>query len=150
MARQIDIANDGTPMITGSTGVITIPANKQYSEDEVPTGENWVNGKPIYRKVVYRNTGSITILDKNNEGNDTLASNIFGSSYYVDEVLDLRFSCIHTSDYFFIGSSFVTMNSGNSTHFMYETGGDTIRIRKTGGDTYTNLTIIMHYTKTSD
>jgi hypothetical protein len=127
-----------------------VVSGASYSNTEQLTGETWVNGKPIYRRVVYRNTGSIQILDHNNDGNDTLASNIFGSAFYVDEVLDLRFSCVNPSNYFFCGSAFVSMNSGNSTHFMYETGGDTIRIRKTGADTYTNLTIIMHYTKTTD
>jgi hypothetical protein len=76
MPKQIDILNDGRSVVTGvvdalhslassndpgkvkidpDTGTMTV--NNSYSTSEQATGETWIDGKPIYRRVF---TGTIT------------------------------------------------------------------------------------------
>jgi hypothetical protein len=50
MARQIEILDDGSAVISGSTGMVTDIDKKQYSEVENFTGEYWLTGEPIYRR----------------------------------------------------------------------------------------------------
>jgi hypothetical protein len=76
MPKQIDIKSDGTPVVTGivnaalsltsseepgkvkidaDTGVMSV--NNSYSTTEQMTGQQWIDGKPIYRRVF---TGNVT------------------------------------------------------------------------------------------
>ena len=111
----------------------TIPAGweeiSSYSTDEVETGDTWIDGKPIYRKVYTFSTnddspvGAIPNLYEvvNIYGCYTGNGNIFPAVFYVSEEFNLK-SWVY----------------GNGLYFS-QTG-------------YPNMTgkIIVEYTKTTD
>ena len=107
---------------------------RSYSTEETDTGKKWIDGKPIYRRVI---TGWIP---KN-------VSNYNVTSWNIDKMIDLR--------------GFIVQNNGNTLILPYNVGnGDSLLIYLNNTKTYlvaiiyggyatTEATVIIEYTKSS-
>lgn len=108
-----------------------------YSANETLTGETWINGKPIYRKVLNIGTADFYSSTDNHftHGIDDL-----------DTMLNVTYSMYFSGDncYYNQWDKIITIKS-SSTRVSFTTGsisGTYIR--------FTNVKIILKYTKTTD
>ena len=110
-------------------------SDADYSTSEVETGRLWIDGKPIYRKVVNATTTSgSSSVSVSALSIDTLVS----SSAIVETSNGIKFVCPY-------------YNTDNSK-MSYNLSADNSSISVTSGGTYAYgaLTIILEYTKTTD
>lgn len=70
------VNNNATETSTNSTNITNIINAEVYSTSEIKTNKTWIDGKPIYRKVIF----FTTTISANNLF--TLAHNISNLSYY--------------------------------------------------------------------
>ena len=102
-----------------------------YSTSEVKTGQNWINGKPIYRKVFEINsyTPSTTSTISISSLNMDKLVNISGMTYDGTQHIPIPFA-----------------NQNNEVNYVYR-NGNSISYYLTYG---TSATLTLEYTKTTD
>ena len=113
---------------------------KGYSIEEILTGETWIDGKPIYRKVVNTNSPS-----------QTLTQQIVGTlGNGLNELISLK-GMIDIGEYGVvpIPQAFDSENINNLWLESYSSG-NIICIVSVTNYTNSNLKIIAEYTKTTD
>lgn len=104
-----------------------------YSTSEMKIG-TWIDGKPIYRKV----------LELSNPSSQTLADL---STYNIDYMKDIRYttSRINTQDF-----NNIYQNTSEFIRIFYKTDNNTLQFRGIDVSTIYSITIILEYTKTTD
>lgn len=114
----------------------TINENNSYSTTEKPTGAKWIDGKPIYRKVV--DCGALP-----NATSKSVAHNITN----LDQVTKLQGIAKGTNQ---IPLPFMDISTPTNGVQLYYTAASIVV--QTGGNrtAYTNTYIIIEYTKTTD
>jgi hypothetical protein len=139
------VANKGA-LVSGGAFQFDVDGNAytdNYSFDEVRVG-TWVNGKPLYKKTIFRNTSTVNLTDGQYSN---FMTNVFGEGY-IDEVARTEWS----------GFDGMTALTGSSTYYDeifqwlmtigYKKIDDTLFIRKKADAYITNLTVTLWYTKT--
>lgn len=107
--------------------------NNIYSTDETIIG-TWIDGKPIYRKVIARNESI------------TNGTSITVSSLNIDEVIKIgSINQNQSSNFKFFGSYYDSSNEKINIHF----NNNNIQVWSGTGVNYTS-TIWIEYTKTTD
>jgi hypothetical protein len=107
------------------------PQIESYSLTEVKTSGTWIDGKPIYRKVI-----SIpdTILDI------SIAHNIIDLERAVKSILTMKINALHYT-------SSITTNANLGDSGITDT---VIYIENPNGENFTEIKAIIEYTKTTD
>jgi hypothetical protein len=122
-----------------------VVSGASYSATEQATGETWVDGKPIYRKVVYRNTGALSLTyDQPN----ILATGIY-STGYVSEVVKLSFSADNGGAFINGSPLYVDPANGYAVLTFIRPNG-TLECKVDAAKTLNKLTVVVHYTKVAD
>jgi hypothetical protein len=151
---QLTAANDnGTPI--GDFELCFIPpkfvtmqapniviSEASYSTDEVVTGETWIDGKPIYRRVIYRNTGSLVLTMNTTIDLNTSAL----PSGSVSEVTKLSFSANNGGALITGASAYIDLSSSYNVG-VYLTFDGKLKCFSAVNDTLINFTVVAYYTK---
>lgn len=101
-----------------------------YSTDETVIGK-WIDGKPIYRKVITTNSTKIDV-----------------SSFNIESISDVRYFVKTTGNYIFPGA--YCYSSNNMVALYFVNGYSEMSIGFVRPDTFSSATIILEYTKTTD
>ena len=101
-----------------------------YSTNEMVIGK-WVDGKPIYRKVITTNSTQMDI-----------------SSFNIENVSDVRYFVKTTGNYIFPGAYGYASNNMIALYFV--NGYSQIQMAFARPDRFVSVTIILEYTKTTD
>jgi hypothetical protein len=96
MPKQIDIKEDGSPLVTGGSNA------ESYSLDEVKTNGVWFDGKPIYKK-------TFTVMSPANV-NAILSTELFPSGI-VDTPIKQEVIMPHSSAAMSVGNLHVNDNT---------------------------------------
>ena len=91
----------------------------------------WIDGKPIYRKVITTNSTQIDV-----------------SSFNIENVSDVRYFVKTTGNYIFPGAYGYASNNMIALYFI--NGYSQISIGFARPDNFSSATIILDYTKTTD
>ena len=101
-----------------------------YSNDEVDTGQKWLDGKIIYKKIIY-----VSNIDCTSEGFKTINHNIQN----FDRLVDARYMFGNNTTYYQTFNSVITTLSVNSSN---------IRIYiNTNWDPISDWYFVLYYTK---
>ena len=126
--------DEGNPLIYAQRSYVD-KANS-YSTDEIKTGGTWIDGKPIYRKViVLSETGSTGDDVKNLE------------NLYIKQIIDIK-GTVFTGGSTYPINSDLSANSLGLTLVKYDT--DSLSIYWEGIGNTSDFTIILEYNKTTD
>ena len=108
-----------------------VDSSNSYSTEEIKTGGTWIDGKPIYRKVV--NVGTLP---------DKTSKNVQHNIQNLDKVLEIK---LVAND----GISSIVCNFGGKEMGVYI---DAANVIITSGDNFTGYSgyAIIEYTKTTD
>ena len=101
-----------------------------YSTNEQIIGR-WVDGKPIYRKVITTNSTQMDV-----------------SSFNIENVSDVRYFVKTTGNYIFPGAYGYASNNMIALYFV--NGYSQIQMAFARPDKFVSVTIILEYTKTTD
>lgn len=121
---------------------------RNYSEEEVETGTTWINGKPIYRKVLTLTTASVPVVRTWLETNDSQFS--WGTTD-VDEIVRSKITARDTTNNKDIIMPYT--NGTDVTHYEHDFVNFGFKSKVSGTPTFvgaTQLRAIMEYTKTTD
>ena len=116
--------------------IITIDDNhikevaNTYSTNETVIGK-WVDGKPIYRKVITTNSTQIDV-----------------SSFNIENVSDVRYFVKTSGNYIFPGAYGYASNNMVALYFV--NGYSQLSMAFARPDKFVSVTIILEYTKTTD
>lgn len=130
MQINSDLVISGTNMTLGDTAYKDI-----YSTTETKTNKVWINGKPIYRKVIYDTTSR-------SAGNYNIEHGI--QNY--DEIVSYKTLCYQSSSVIHDGSSTSALSGSERVTSYFN--GNNISIRTSWAIVKT--IIIIEYTKTTD
>ena len=115
-----------------------------YSTNETDTGNTWIDGKPIYRKVI-----QTTNAQCQTDGN-LVDKNVSISSLNIDTMVDLKFSAQIGNNYKGFSFMFGGNDTSKGTRCYYDINGDNIVIRNsTTSYNSASITLILEYTKAS-
>lgn len=126
-----------------------ISESQSYSTTETKTGGTWVDGKPIYRKVITLTKSEFTNLI----GAET---DIYAFLPNIKEVVDFKHKCIYDGETEIVGinlgQSYVRINNNviaNGTFIIAyrDSPGNVIDLEES---LYDSFTYILEYTKTTD
>ena len=106
-----------------------------YSTTEVKTGDTWIDGRPIYRKVVARNE---TISN---------GTTISTSGLSINEIIKIKSINKDTNNYYFYDEYYDSSTSKINLH--YRPSNNTIEAWTGSGNSFTS-TIWIEYTKITD
>ena len=101
-----------------------------YSTNEMVIGK-WVDGKPIYRKVITANSTQMDV-----------------SSFNIENVSDVRYFVKTTGNYIFPGAYGYASNNMIALYFV--NGYSQLSMAFARPDRFVSVTIILEYTKTTD
>lgn len=107
---------------------------ESYSTSEVNTGQTWIDGKPIYKKVI--NTGNMTSAVSHGISNLDWVISIYGVA--------------KTNDNNYLPINFANPNGLNYQLSAYIQGGGNVGLNKGSGFTISSSYLIVEYTKTTD
>ena len=135
------VTNIGTEVINNLDGdethmapsVHAIKSANTYSTEEVKTGDTWIDGRPIYRKVVARNL------------NVTNGTTIDLSSLNINELIKIKSINIDSNRYAFFDEYYDSSTSKINLHYR----DGLIEVWTGSGANYTS-TVWIEYTKTTD
>lgn len=136
------VTNIGTEVVNNLDGdetymapsVHAIKSANTYSTEEVKTGDTWIDGKPIYRKVII---GTTTI----SSGNYTVAHDISN----LGDIVDFKYYSWQNSTTMFIGSTSPLDGSDKLSVYIND---NNITVRNSWESI--KRVIIIEYTKTTD
>ena len=129
---------NGTPFDYGVGHLVTNADEDNYSTSEVKTTKKWIDGKPIYRKVITDTMPSTVNTSK------SVTTNIADA----DELID--FSSIITSSASCVKGNFYYA-AANSACVYFSSSLDTLYLQTTAsGLVSTSVKVIVYYTKTTD
>lgn len=126
-----------------------VSAGKVYSTSEVKTGDVWIDGKPIYRKVI---TDTITIY--NDSG--TRRTFTWNDTYFTDKTLVRVYGT-----YKYNGTTVLSMGCGYQTASNTINYSDAVQLYNntlsllffstvSTGFTKVEIVVVVEYTKTTD
>lgn len=125
-----------------STNATNIENLQTYSTSEVNTGKVWINGKPIYRKVV--EFGSFP-----NNTSKTVATGIKNLA----RIISLEYTWYDSAD----GAYFTNARIDNATvmcKIQFKVNDNSLNVEGLGGTYWSSRTsqgiVILEYTKTTD
>lgn len=110
-----------------------------YSTNEVKTNKVWIDGKPIYRKV-------IDIGNLPNSTSKTINHNISN----LDNFIDIRGTAIRAIDKDTFTLPYVTFNANNAGGIIFYANETNIYVRTSSDRSNYNGKFILEYTKTTD
>jgi len=125
----VDYDGDTVP-----TGYEEVEETEDYSTSETNTGKKWIDGRPIYRKVII---GTTTI----SSGNYTVAHDISN----LGDIVDFKYYSWQNSTTMFIGSTSPLDGSDKLSVYI---NGNNITVRSSWESI--KRVIILEYTKTTD
>jgi hypothetical protein len=132
------VNNNATETSTNSTNIANIINAEVYSTTEVKTNNVWINGKPIYRKVI-QYTSALS------GGNNSIPHGI--SNF--DELVSLSGYTKYSTSYYLMGAYESANNFINASIVSSTT--ISVRVGTGWGGSFTNgCTFIIEYTKTTD
>jgi hypothetical protein len=123
---------------------VKIETLKTYSTEEIDTGERWMDGTRIYRKIVYNNPlWTIPVGE-----NSLVISNIFGSTIYVGRMINLAGRITRGNDGTMWAIPYANHNSTGIMCLVYKRSDDTLSIHsKWPTVQQVEITVWMEYTK---
>ena len=116
----------------------TLNEERSYSTEEVNTGKKWIDGKPIYRKVV--NYGALP-----NATSKAVAHNITNIDYVVSMQGVASIPAGNKIPLPYVDTT--TFSNGVQ---MYTTSNDVVLQTQANRSNYTNTYVTIEYTKTTD
>lgn len=132
-----DVSTTTTTSDTDTYSCNYINSMDKYSTNEIKTNKIWIDGKPIYRKVLsysssYTNTGSRTIT--HNLGVDNYTNIVYGFLNYAGMTFPIP----------------RIANDGNNVGISSISSNSLIIDVATAITSYSNLILVLEYTKTTD
>jgi len=122
---------------TVSDMVNTLRTQDSYSTSEVNTGKKWIDGKPIYRKVIHWDTPQYNMSTINGVSTSSVGLPSMENVIYFDVLLEGGGYKMNLST----NTSVITMGFNDDFTAFYATSGGTLMNIKD---------IIIEYTKTTD
>ena len=104
-----------------------------YSNDEIDTFQKWIDGKTIYKKIIY-----VSNIDCTSEGFKTVNHNIQN----FDRLVDARYMFGNNTTYYQVFNSVITTLSVNSSNIRISINAD--------WDPIPDWYFVLYYTKTID
>ena len=104
-----------------------------YSNDEIDTLQKWIDGKTIYKKIIY-----VSNIDCTSEGFKTVNHNIQN----FDRLVDARYMFGNNTTYYQVFNSVITTLSVNSSNIRIYINAD--------WDPIPDWYFVLYYTKTID
>ena len=136
-AKPVDVVEKGNLHAVTSNAVAE---NLSYSTEEVKTGGTWIDGKPIYRKVI--NCGALP---------DNSAKLVPAGISNMGYLLSLKGTAFTTNWGYdtYLSIPHIAIDSSDSVQVTYE--DDNVRLLTAGARSYYTVSYItLEYTKTTD
>lgn len=145
--QEVIAIGDGKIWLYGDVFINDFSLVNQYSTSEVKTYLKWIDGKPIYRKVIY-------VSELPNGYNDSGIKSIATGISNMDFMVNMYGTYTGTGNHYYEKYPINYIRRDNSiydisTEYGYYDGNMSIIIRSTMGSGYKGY-VILEYTKTTD